>query len=422
MVTDISIASPNKGHFVTVNQWTFDDTEDVLTDIWNSGYTVIASCTDAINQANELIAAEGTTDLAKAQLQTIIMQASGLKAYTYYALVNIFGKDVANNGSTLGVILVKDKKPAPKENVTRATVLEVYNYILELLNQGQEAAKLAGELAAKLEIEKDKIISKSAVYINPTVLSAMEAKVKLSMHDYAGAKAASTLALKSAKDISNEDYLSMWRSNVPSEEDIFTIKKTEDDNLSANALNTLYGSYLATLNGFVLKTVSDTDVRFNLIQLTGLPKDKKAPHPKKYDGLPSAAAVSNIPVIRYSDMYLTLAEAEANLGNQSTAITALLNVAKRNSEVTQTTFAGMDKDALLKFIADERVREFFAEGHRLFDLKRTAASATINGQENYVIANFAFPIPADEINAGYMTQQNDDWKTLLPKKPEKPKK
>ncbi|MDO5036421.1 MAG: RagB/SusD family nutrient uptake outer membrane protein [Porphyromonas sp.] len=406
IATDIATASPSKGHFVAIDQWTFNETEGVLDEIWKSGYVVIGSCTDAINQANALLAEANTSDDEKAQLQSLIMQAAGLKAYTYYAMINIFGKDVATNGNTPGLILVKEEKPAPKVEVERASVSEVYSYILDLLKQAHAAAAAAGE-AAYMEPYQ--------YYISPVALDAMEAKIKLSLHDYAGAKAAATKALQSSKDISNKDYLAMWSSTAPSAEDIFTLVKSEDDNLSANALNTLYGSYLASLNSLVLDVMKDTDARSGLIQMTKADDEAiQLPHPTKYNGTPSAAAVSNIPVLRYSDMYLTLAEAEANLGNLAAASTALLNVAKRDSEVNATTFTAYGKAELLQFIAEERVREFFVEGHRLMDLKRTGAPATINGKQGYVISGFAFPIPASEINAGFMTQQNDDWSTLIP--------
>lgn len=406
IATDISQVSPSKGHFVSIHQWTFSETEVILGEIWSSGYVVIDAATDVVNDAKVLLADEGLSNGEKATLHDVMMQAYGLKAYTYYILVNIFAKDVASNGSTPGVILVKDVKPAPKEPVERATVTDTYNYILELIAAAREEAGKAGEA-----------VSKDAVYITPKALDAMEAKVKLSMHDYAGAKTAATAALTDFKGISNEDYLAMWTTNVPSAEDIFTLKKTEDDNLSSNALNTLYGSYLATITPTVVNAVKDTDLRSQLILMSyDGDDDLDVPHPMKYDGIPNAAAVSNIRVLRYSDMYLTLAEAEANLGNLPAGTAALLNVAKRDSDVKADSFSFADKESLLKAIEMERIREFFAEGHRLFDLKRTGNAATINGVEGYVISGFAFPIPADEINAGFMTTQNDDWSKLIPKK------
>lgn len=402
IVTGFSAASPDKGHFVSINDWIFTDTDSYFETIWQSGYVVIPACTGIINDAKALLEAS-KSDKDKVALNNILMQAYGLKAFTYYTLVNIFSKDVVNNGGTLGLVLIKDTKVKPKEKVERSTVAETYAYILELIANGRAAATAAGE----------KAVLKDPLYITPIGLDAMEARIKLSMHDYAGAKDLATSALKSYKGISNEDYLAMWQSNAASAEDIFTLKKSEDDNLSANALNTLYGSYMAYLSPKTTSVMKESDIRSKLIA-TNVSKDLKAPHPAKWDGLPSAQAVSNIPVLRYSEMYLIIAEAEANLGNLAAATSALFNVAKRDTAIQEATFKFDTKEALLQAISDERIREFFSEGHSLFDLKRTGAAFELNGDKNFVIANYAFPIPKSEINAGFMTQQNDDWKTLIP--------
>jgi hypothetical protein len=113
-------------------------------------------------------------------------------------------------------------------------------------------------------------------------------------------------------------------------------------------------------------------------------------------------------------MYLIIAEAEARLGNIVPAQTALLYTAKRNTEITSIADLPSTQDGLLEFIADERVREFFVEGHRFYDLRRTGVTATIAGDENFVAANFAFPIPSEEINSGFGVTQNEDWSDNLP--------
>ena len=101
--------------------------------------------------------------------------------------------------------------------------------------------------------------------------------------------------------------------------------------------------------------------------------------------------------------------------NEADAQTALLYTAKRNPAITAVADLPSTKEDLLKFIAEERIRELFTEGNRLYDLRRTEATATIAGKANFKPYNSVFPIPASEINAGFMTQQNDDWASNLPK-------
>ena len=186
--------------------------------------------------------------------------------------------------------------------------------------------------------------------------------------------------------VNNTIYVSMWRNTAITGEDIFTLVKSEDDNLSANALNTLYGSYGSSVSEFTRTRFAPTDIRSALIYT----HPQYGPnHPGKYDGLPSSAAVGNIPVFRLSEMYLIIAEAEAELSNIAPAQTALL-YSKRNTAITTVADLPATQDELLDFIADERVREFFVEGHRFYDLRRTGATATIAGDTNFEAAKFAF--------------------------------
>ncbi len=69
---------------------------------------------------------------------------------------------------------------------------------------------------------------------------------------------------------------------------------------------------------------------------------------------------------------------------------------------------------MMSFIQDEYVREFYQEGHRWFDARRWGLKLTCSKFKNFDVSNFVFPIPADEINAGFCTQQNDGWEDALP--------
>ena len=78
----------------------------------------------------------------------------------------------------------------------------------------------------------------------------------------------------------------------------------------------------------------------------------------------------------------------------------------------------------LEFIKDERARELFQEGFRLYDLRRwnekadlfaTTAPTVKYTHTNFDIANLVFPIPASEINAGWGVEQNEDYASTMPK-------
>mgnify|MGYP002660318181 FL=1 len=77
----------------------------------------------------------------------------------------------------------------------------------------------------------------------------------------------------------------------------------------------------------------------------------------------------------------------------------------------------------MSFIKDERARELFQEGMRLYDLRRwnervsvyaNSAPAIKFTYTNYEISNLVFPIPSAEINTGFGVTQNN-WTNTLPK-------
>ena len=403
MSADISMASASSGHFVAINGWSINEDNAELRDAWTMGYQTIDRCTRAINGAKELIAHPEENKLSDSDIKNLhnySAQLYSLRSLSHFTLVNIFSLPyrAGTENSQLGIVLVDEKPIEAFEQVSRATVKQTYDQILKDIASAKEHFEQLSS-ATKLSI--------SQYYMNEAALYALEARVKLYMQNYEGAATAAeqAIALRASADISNEDYVAMWSSVAINDEDIFTIAKSNADNLSANSLNTLYNSYGGSITQFVKEKFGANDIRLSLIS---------GNHPEKFDGIPSAQAVSNIPVFRKSEMYLIAAESYANLSEINDARTALLYTAKRNSEIENIDDLPATKENLLSFIEDERIREFFQEGHRMYDLRRTGKAANIGGNSQFVFANFVYPIPANEINAGFGVVQNPDWHTNLP--------
>ncbi|NLD24338.1 MAG: RagB/SusD family nutrient uptake outer membrane protein, partial [Bacteroidales bacterium] len=334
-----------------------------------------------------------------------LSQFYALRALAHFDLVNLFGLPYKAGGgnSQPGIVVISDTPIEEFQQVTRSSVEETYTQILKDIESAKQYA------GGELEEAADKYY-----YLNEAAIYALEARVNLYMHRYDAAIVAAeeAIELRDSEGVNNQVYLSMWRDVVTTGEDIFTLKKSADDNLSANALNTLYGSYGSKVSEFTKTRFEATDIRSALVYTH---RDYGNNHPGKYDGLTTAAAVSNIPVFRLSEMYLIIAEAEAELGNDLIAAqNALFYTAKRNTDITTIADLPATQEGLLEFIADERVREFFVEGHRFYDLRRTGVTATIAGDANFVAANFAFPIPSEEVNSGFGVTQNEGWSNNLP--------
>ena len=117
----------------------------------------------------------------------------------------------------------------------------------------------------------------------------------------------------------------------------------------------------------------------------------------------STPDVSNVIVIRLSEMYLIRAEASVN-GAGNTALSDL-NAIRSNRGASQLSSAGAAAVAL------ERRLELNFEGHTWFDLART--TATLNYADGVVTRNltssskeWALPIPKRETDVNANLEQN----------------
>jgi len=398
--SDISVADAGTGHFVSINDYAIVEEGDEILKIWTRGYKIVNISTQLINAVKEMLSLDDKTESEVDELQLYMAEAYGLRALTYFYMVNIFGlpygTDTNANG---GLVLMDSVAVLPEEDVSRSSVTDTYSLILKDIENSLSSF--------------DKVSSsstQSGFYFNEAGVNALNARVLLYMGNDEGAitAASKALALKGVKELNEEAYIEMWNSLTLSDEDIFTIVKSEDDNLSSNSLNTLYGSYNGSIYTEFINDFEDTDYRLKLI-------DDEF-HPKKFDGIESSAATSNIRLFRVSEMELIIAESSVNLGLLDNAKTALLYTAKRNTAISSVNDLPATKDLLLKFIAKERKREFFQEGQRWYDARRTGELISVsNGKNtNFDVSKFVYPIPADEINSGYNCEQNENWYDYLP--------
>ncbi|MDR2496674.1 MAG: RagB/SusD family nutrient uptake outer membrane protein [Tannerellaceae bacterium] len=389
------------GHFNDIYQFTLNESTDYMMHMWEYGYKVLDRATRLITAGKALLA-EGVTSGDEATIRAAIAQAYALKALAHFTLVNIYGLPYSSsNTGSLGIVIIDEDIIPPFQEVHRSTVADAYAQVLKEIGLAKEGISAAGS---------------SAFHFNAAAVAALEARVKLYMADWGGAISAAQSGIELRKGslvMTPSNYVNMWFDIVPTSEDIFTISKTADDNLSANSLNTLYGSYNGKATSGLIAIFAENDMRLGLFG-DGTGEQIRA---LKFDGLPSSKATSNIPVFRLPELYLIIAEAKAQLG-QADAVDALFEVARRNPDLQQSDIP-TDKAGLLKFISAERRRELFQEGHRLFDLRRTGELMTRSGG-NFPISNwdaskFVYPIPANEINASGL-EQNTGWSSALPPK------
>ena len=396
MASDIATASSSTGHFYNINSYLISDTNSELEEIWNYGYKIIDRTVRTINGAEKVL--EGNVNEEdEYAIYSYLSQCYALRALATFTLTNIFGLPYQQGqaNSQLGVVLVTDRPLTIEEKVHRSSVADCYAQILNDIESAKEY--YAGD---------DEINGAPQFYFNLAAIYALEARVNLFMGNYEAAKEAAQNAIdkRDSNGVTASSYAYMWTSNAISEEDIFTISKSNDDNLSANALNTLYGSYEGRVTNFTKTKFGINDYRITVLNY----------YAYKYCGLPTAQAVSNIPVFRVSEMYLIIAECEAKLNNLDEAKNALFYTAQRDADIEDTDDLPSTKENIISFINDERVRELYLEGHRWYDARRQGLKINVAGVSDFDVAKFVYPIPAAEINAGYGTEQNDGWSDYLP--------
>jgi hypothetical protein len=168
-------------------------------------------------------------------------------------------------------------------------------------------------------------------------------------------------------------------------------------------------SYIITET--LLNTFENGDERRQkwLLKVTLAGNDYYYPYKYKlgYDGL--SIPVEAYVVFRLSEQYLIRAEARAQEGNLSGAITDLNLI--RNRAGLQNT-ASTDQASLLSAIQHERQVELFCEwGNRWFDLKRTGKATGVLSfiKPGWQADDTLYPIPQTELNSNPFLTQNPGY-------------
>jgi len=236
-----------------------------------------------------------------------------------------------------------------------------------------------------------------------------------------------------------------WAANGNNTESIFSFENTANDNASVNG--SLGQMYNALTGGRALVAISPiiwnasywpaNDKRREITTTTA-----RAIYTKKYRDATTQSDWS--PIIRYSEVLLNVAEAEARVNPLSPRALQLLNAVRgRSTDQLYSLTTLLNQDALIQAIVNERRIEFLAEGLRWKDIHRLAkegkygpagipakvASANLK-IEDYQAASgtvreaavaypaipyedfrFIWPIPISEINANPVLadQQNPGY-------------
>jgi starch-binding outer membrane protein, SusD/RagB family len=429
--------------FAITNEATYTPTTANNVWMWNTLFALI-------NQAN--ITIEGVQKAAKDGLITNEAalayegEAKFLRALANHELLLNFARPYADNKGASAGVPIRDfavNSPATVDKAVSAgrnSVAEVYSFILKDLDFAE--TNLPALRTGNLKIVR---ASKGAAI-------GLKTRVKLHMQDWSGVVIEANKIVSTAAPFTSP--IGAYKltatadgpfKNTYSEEALFSIENNAQDNGSVNgALAAMAGN--PALGGRGLIVVSPIifnhpsfkaeDARRSLMVNNG-----RSFYTVKYTDYTNRS--DNAPILRYAEVLLNLAEAEARIGGVSARAISLLN-AVRGRAIATGTYAAADfvagKD-LIGAILNERRIEFMAEGRRWADIHRLALDsdfttngipskmafgnatfATYNFVTNptllrnipavpYADYKFLWPIPADELarNPTLAKQQNPGY-------------
>jgi len=380
-------------------QFTNDASDTYIADFWNHGYLTI-------NKANIAIAGleANTAGLDNALASAFIGEAKFVRALCYFGLVQIFAKPyLLDNGQSRGLPLrLQPETGLANNELAPSSVDQIYTQIL---------ADLDAAIGSLPEDYGDAEKNVTRAHVNAAV--ALKMRVLLAKGDYAGVitegnklvpDAAPYAAPSGIAHELEENIVSVFTAPYHSAESIFSFPMA---NTNSPGTQNQIGYYFNIGNGNLEYTINPSapgiyahsqwgaDDR-RRTQLTGT--EDRGVYLTKFSGV--SPFLDYVPVIRYADVLLMLAEAEAEAGDQARA-RALLEAVHHRSD-PEYNFGAMNRQQLVDAILVERRIELLGEGFRANDVARrvlplnsVGAGALIQPTED----RYVFPIPITERQA-----------------------
>lgn len=334
-----------------------------------------------INRANIVIEnlpiAQTNGAITTEVMNQFMGEALYLRALAHHELVLFFARPYSDDPSAMGIpyrtFAINDvSKVGPGEAVGRGTVQEVYTQLLADLDQ---AEGLLNTSTNPFRAQKGAAIG-------------LKARIKLHMEDWQG-------VLTEYNKISGiyavtANPLAPFRGGT-STDNIFSFENTQNSNPGVNgALANMYGNPNLGSRGLV--KISPLIWRASFWH----PEDTRRSLRGAADGFVSQGPlgmftnkyIDNITfsdqsiVMRFSEVVLAAAEANARLGNIGAAITLLNSVRDRALPDTVPSYTAgnfASADALIEAIINETRIEFLAEGRRFPNIHRLSGEGRMAG-------------------------------------------
>jgi len=385
-----------------VNQYNFTSSPGEETAavgyIWRYIYEALANANNIIEYQPALVEKFPGQE---AELNRIMAEALFLRALGHFDLCRVYAQpyNYTDDASHLGIPIVL-KTPGADANLARNTVKQVYNQIIEDLENSLQYFEGTSP--------------RENYYASPDAVYGLLSRVYLYMEDWDKVIEFSTKLIEKFPLSYGDDYLGMYNELEAGSENIFRFNGT----LKNSSLATFYVpvSPAAVPEDTLISLFNNSnDIRLQLLTYeNGSPVCKKyyitadvSEENKHYDPL----------VLRCSEMYLNRAEAYLNknmLGEAAADVKAII-ARGLQTDVSEITL-DESYDRLAKTIETERTKELCFEGHQFFDITRrqqdlirSAATNSSVRQMQYPSDFFVLPIPQKEMDTNTRMEQNPSY-------------
>lgn len=412
-----------ESNLTTESSYYYDRTNNVYTQTGKNALTWLNTNSSAwdniysfLGPINLIISSVPTAEGSDENLRNRVLgEALTWRAYAFYKLLQLYSPMKDNR---LGIpVYLTPEKEIGEAMPERKSQTEVFQRILDDCNQ-------ALDLLTKTTYN-DWNCAWNADFINAMMADVYAWKAcsgAAADTDWANAEQHATAAMRGRNLVSSADMLK-------------TIFDCSDNAYSKDLKNDEF--YLRIVDGrwtyicdFTYAYYEDGGVADGLVNKVNYRKfadndiRKKAwfsadgTHNDKYNLIGSDMSQGCIMPFRLADMYLIKAEALVRQGKTGEG-KAVLDEFRSHRYTGSLPTIGNDSEALLKVIHDERFKEFYMEGDKVWlDMKRfgDTMERTIAGEKNYLTADdfrYCFPIPAREMQYNKKMEQNPGWESVI---------
>lgn len=376
--------------------------------------------------------------------QFYLGQAYAVRAFNYFYLAQLYQQTYVGNEEQPCVPIVTGAYQyiVEQEQRPRATVREVYEYILQDLDMAEHL------------LSQTAVARPGKQFVTPQVIWGLRARIYMVMNRWAEAAdyAQRVIAAGVAAPYTREEVAKPTFNDINHNAWLWGIDTEETDNPVATGIIN-WPSHMGSfsygyaqvgawrmVNQSLYNAIPSTDVRKgwfldanrtsanlndeqqNYVAQYGMPAYTQVKFAPYNDVLGTNINANDIPLMRIEEMHLILAEAQAWMGDVASATTTLNNFVATYRDPAYSCPA-YNIEEMVEAVWMQRRIELWGEGHSYFDLMRMKKGVDRRGagfQSSYVYnipagdAALIYPIPANEMNNNMNLVQNPEATPPVP--------